>query len=189
MDISFASKKLEKLCSDSREAMKVLGADGARKLRTRLADLEAADTVSELVAGRPHPLTGKRARWVSSPGETIADVPEERGWTQAELAERLGFTRKHVNDLIQGRTTLTPDAAIRLATVLGSTAGFWLRREAQFRAAQEAQRARQERLTASLDRDFRHRFGISRPTAAGEVRAAKPERRSSGMFSPDELGM
>lgn len=91
--------------------------------------------------------------WVSSPGETIADVLEERGWTQTELAERLGFTRKHVNDLVQGRTTLTPDAAVRLATVLGSTAGFWLRREAQFRAALEAQRTRQERLeqTAWLD--------------------------------------
>lgn len=61
MDISFASKKLEKLCSDSREAMRVLGADSARKLRARLADLQAADTVSELVAGRPHPLIGKRA--------------------------------------------------------------------------------------------------------------------------------
>ncbi len=61
MDIYFASKKLEKLCSDSREAMRILGADSARKLRARLADLQAADTVSELVAGRPHPLTGKRA--------------------------------------------------------------------------------------------------------------------------------
>lgn len=61
MDIYFASKKLEKLCSDSREATKVLGTDCARKLRARLADLQAADTVSELVAGRPHPLTGNRA--------------------------------------------------------------------------------------------------------------------------------
>lgn len=83
--------------------------------------------------------------WVSPPGETIADVLDERGWTQAELADRLGFTRKHVNDLIQGRSTMTPDAAERLATVLGSTTGFWLRREAQYRAAQEALRAREER--------------------------------------------
>ena len=41
--------------------MKVLGADSARKLHARLADLQAADTVSELVVGRPHPLTGNRA--------------------------------------------------------------------------------------------------------------------------------
>lgn len=61
MDISFASKKLAKLCSDPREATKALGADSARKLRSRLADLHAADTVAELVAGRPHPLSGARA--------------------------------------------------------------------------------------------------------------------------------
>jgi len=61
VDISFASRKLAKLCSDPREATKALGADSARKLRSRLADLQAADTVAELVAGRPHPLTGSRA--------------------------------------------------------------------------------------------------------------------------------
>lgn len=83
--------------------------------------------------------------WISPPGETIADVLDERGWTQAELADRLGFTRKHVNDLVQGRSAMTPDAAERLATVLGSTTGFWLRREAQYRAAQEALRAKEER--------------------------------------------
>ena len=32
-----------------------------RKLRTRLADLQAASSVTELVAGRPHPLVGDRA--------------------------------------------------------------------------------------------------------------------------------
>jgi len=61
VDIHFASKKLEKLCVDPREATKALGADSARKLRSRLADLQAAETVLELVAGRPHPLTGSRA--------------------------------------------------------------------------------------------------------------------------------
>lgn len=61
MDISFASKKLAKLCADPREATKALGAYSARKLRSRLADLQAADTVAELVAGRPHPLSGSRA--------------------------------------------------------------------------------------------------------------------------------
>lgn len=61
MDLFFASRRLEKLCSDSREAARALGPDSARKLRSRLADLQAADTVAELVAGRPHPLTGDRA--------------------------------------------------------------------------------------------------------------------------------
>lgn len=61
MDLYFASKKLEKLCADSREATKAYGADCARKLRARLADIMAADVVTELVSGRPHPLTGDRS--------------------------------------------------------------------------------------------------------------------------------
>lgn len=42
-------------------AEKKLGAACARKLRSRLSDLETVERVSELVAGRPHPLKGDRA--------------------------------------------------------------------------------------------------------------------------------
>ncbi len=75
--------------------------------------------------------------WISPPGETIDDLLDERHWTQAELAERAGFTRKHVNDLIKGRATITAETAGRLDRVLGGTSQFWLTREAQYRAALE----------------------------------------------------
>lgn len=42
-------------------AEKDLGLVCARKLRNRLSDLEAAQRVTELVAGNPHPLKGNRA--------------------------------------------------------------------------------------------------------------------------------
>jgi HTH-type transcriptional regulator / antitoxin HigA len=71
--------------------------------------------------------------WVSPPGDSIIDIIEERDWTQAELAKRLGYTKKHVNQLIKGKVPLTEDAAIRLERVLGSTVGFWLAREAKYR--------------------------------------------------------
>lgn len=71
--------------------------------------------------------------WVSPPGETILDLVEERGWTQAELATRLGYSDKHVSQLINGKVPLTQDAAIRLERVLGSSVGFWLAREAKYR--------------------------------------------------------
>ncbi len=35
-----------------------LGANGARKLKARLADLRAASRMADLRRGRPHPLTG-----------------------------------------------------------------------------------------------------------------------------------
>ena len=40
--------------------MKRLGPKCARKLRARLEDLRAAENVTELVAGKPHPLVGDR---------------------------------------------------------------------------------------------------------------------------------
>ena len=71
--------------------------------------------------------------WASPLGDTIVGLIEERGWTQAELAERLGYSAKHVNRLVQGKVALTEDAALRLELVLGASAGFWLTREARYR--------------------------------------------------------
>lgn len=82
--------------------------------------------------------------WVSPPGDTILDLVEERRWTQVELARRLGYTEKHVSQLINGKVPLTDEAAMRLERVLGSHAGFWLAREAKYRehcARLEAARA------------------------------------------------
>lgn len=70
--------------------------------------------------------------WVLPPGESILDLAEERGWTQAELAQRLGYTEKHVSQLINGKVPLTVDAAQRLERVLGSTMDFWLTLEANY---------------------------------------------------------
>ena len=71
--------------------------------------------------------------WASPPGDTLADLIEEREWTPAELAERMGYSAKHVNHLVQGNAALTEDAALRLETVLGASADFWLTREARYR--------------------------------------------------------
>lgn len=60
MDILFASAALELLCSSEREGKRRWGDRSAKKLRTRLADLQAAAKVTDLVAGRPHPLKGDR---------------------------------------------------------------------------------------------------------------------------------
>ena len=81
--------------------------------------------------------------WVSPPGDTIIDLMEERDWSQAELAQRLGFSAKHLNQLVKGKVSLTDDAALRLERVLGSTANFWLSREAKYRE----QRARLEAMS------------------------------------------
>lgn len=81
-------------------------------------------------------MTNERlGEWISPPGETIEDVLEEKGWTKAEFAKRLGFSGKHVSQLLTGKAPLTEDLAMALASVLGGTATFWLEREARYREA------------------------------------------------------
>ncbi len=75
-----------------------------------------------------------RPDWASPPGDTIADLLDERGWSQIELARRLGYSPKHMSLLINGKASITEDTALRLERVLGSSARFWLTREAQYRA-------------------------------------------------------
>lgn len=60
MQIDFLDSKLRKLCENCKEADKKLGSNCARKLRSRLSDLEAVAHVRELNAGRPHPLERDR---------------------------------------------------------------------------------------------------------------------------------
>ena len=78
--------------------------------------------------------------WISPPGDTIADLLEERDLTQAELAHRAELSRKHVNDLIKGRAAITAEVALRLQRVLGAPARFWLAREANYQEALERRR-------------------------------------------------
>lgn len=70
---------------------------------------------------------------VSPPGETLEEVLDERGMTQAELAERTGRSKKTINEIVQGKAALTPDMALLLERVLSIPAQFWLTREQQYR--------------------------------------------------------
>jgi hypothetical protein len=45
---------------------------------------------------------GFNTDWASPPGELIEEVLEEFGWSRAELAQRLDFSAKHVNELLKG---------------------------------------------------------------------------------------
>jgi HTH-type transcriptional regulator/antitoxin HigA len=72
--------------------------------------------------------------WASPPGETLADLLEERSMTQTELAERLGVSLKHVNRVIKGAATVSAELALGLEKVFGASATFWMTREAQYQA-------------------------------------------------------
>jgi HTH-type transcriptional regulator/antitoxin HigA len=45
----------------------------------------------------------------------------------------LGYTVEHINLLINGKVPINEETALKLEQVSGSTAAFWLNREAQYR--------------------------------------------------------
>ena len=68
----------------------------------------------------------------SIPGETLEEVLEERGLSQAGLARLTGFSPKHINGVIKGRARISPAFALALERVLGIPADFWLVRDAHY---------------------------------------------------------
>jgi HTH-type transcriptional regulator/antitoxin HigA len=68
------------------------------------------------------------------PGETIADLLEEGEMTQAELAQRLGVSAKHVNQVVNGVASISAELALGLEKVFGVPADFWVARESIYRA-------------------------------------------------------
>jgi antitoxin HigA-1 len=54
------------------------------------------------------------------------DVLPSLNITQTELADRLGVSRRSVSQILHEHRPLTPDMAIRLAHLLGTTPESWL---------------------------------------------------------------
>jgi antitoxin HigA-1 len=61
------------------------------------------------------------------PGEMLRqEFMKPLGLTQSELAAKLGMPRVAVNAIINGRRSITPGTAMRLAKALGTTPEFWI---------------------------------------------------------------
>lgn len=68
------------------------------------------------------------------PGETIADVLENRGITQAELASRAGVSPAYVSNVIAGKKGISANFAMGLEYALGVPKSFWLNLQANYEA-------------------------------------------------------
>src|SRR6266571_5051819 len=83
------------------------------------------------------------------PGDTLLEVMESLGITQAELAERTGRPTKTINEIVKGKAAITPETALQLERVLGVPASFWNNLEQNFRTAL-ARAADRERLEGQI---------------------------------------
>lgn len=74
-----------------------------------------------------------KPNWVSAPGDTMADILDERNLSAAEFAAQMRQTPKKIDDLFRGKAMITIEMARKLESVLGGSAGFWMIRDSQYR--------------------------------------------------------
>lgn len=56
----------------------------------------------------------------------LEEFLKPHGMTQTELAERIRVPIQRVNQIVRGKRAVTPDTALRLAKLFGTTPDFWL---------------------------------------------------------------
>ena len=79
------------------------------------------------------------------PGEILLEeflVPA--GITQSAFAEKIGWTRARLNELIKGKRGISAEAALDLAETLGTSAKLWMNLQATY----DLDRARKKRRVA-----------------------------------------
>jgi HTH-type transcriptional regulator/antitoxin HigA len=67
------------------------------------------------------------------PGDTLAELLESIGMTQVELANRMGMSTKHLNQIIKGEAPITAETAIKLECIFKMPASFWNNLETRYR--------------------------------------------------------
>ncbi len=70
--------------------------------------------------------------YVVTPGDILEEYIDSQQMTQTELAARTGLSKKTINEIVQAKTPITPETALKLELVLGRPAHFWNHLERQY---------------------------------------------------------
>ena len=84
--------------------------------------------------------TGHTSRYIYTdpknpfhPGEILLEeFLEPKGATQAAFAEKIGWTKTRLNELIKGKRGITAAAALDLADALGTSPKLWMNLQATY---------------------------------------------------------
>ncbi|MGQ0673956.1 MAG: HigA family addiction module antitoxin [Hyphomicrobium sp.] len=68
---------------------------------------------------------------LAHPGKILGEAIDAMGVGKAEVARRLGVTRKMLYDILGGKSAVSAPMALRLEAVVGSSAEFWLGLQSQ----------------------------------------------------------
>ena len=82
------------------------------------------------------------------PGRIIRqECIEPLGVTVTEAAARLGVTRQNLNNVLNGKSGISPEMAIRLSKAFGSRAEVWLGLQMEYDLAEAAKTAGRIKVT------------------------------------------
>jgi addiction module HigA family antidote len=77
------------------------------------------------------------------PGEMLfEEFLEPKGVTQVAFAEKIGWTKARLNELIKGKRGITAAAALDLADALGTSPKLWMNLQATFDLDKESKARR-----------------------------------------------
>ena len=76
------------------------------------------------------------------PGGVIEDALDCLKLSVAQGAKALGVSRSQLHRVIKGESAISPEMAVRLEKVIGSTVGTWLRVQAAYDEAQMRKKAK-----------------------------------------------
>lgn len=85
--------------------------------------------------------------WITPPGDTIAKMLVERGWTPSILAAKLNMDIAEVDTLLEGNRPISDTLANQLEQVFGVSAAFWLKRDQTY----QKQRLSNQPVNAHID--------------------------------------
>ena len=71
-------------------------------------------------------MNGLSLEFIIHPGETLKEVLDNNNMLQEELAERTGFSAKHISEVVNGKKGISPKFAKSLEYVLGIPSKFWI---------------------------------------------------------------
>ena len=70
------------------------------------------------------------------PGLLVEECLNDLGLSVAAVSKALGITRQQLHNVIAGRSSVTPEMAIRFEKAFGGTAETWLRMQVNYDLAQ-----------------------------------------------------
>jgi len=72
--------------------------------------------------------------WASTPGDTIADILNEKKLSISDFSKMMNSSISEVNNLLHGYILINESIAQKLNKCIGGSTDFWLRRESQYRS-------------------------------------------------------